>query len=345
MICHGRGFRLSWWWFMKNSDNPLTRAAEVIKSGGIVVFPTETVYGLGADAFNERAVRKIFKVKGRPADNPLIVHIADRRNLKALAASVPAAAQKLMDAFWPGPLTIIFKKNPRVPDVVTAGLDTVAVRLPNHALARAFIRAAGVPIAAPSANRSGRPSPTEAIHAKRDLGSKVDFFLAAEKTKYGLESTVINPLARPPVILRPGAITREDIEKVIGPVRLADAGTVIQSPGMRRRHYSPQTPLVLSPADWLTAAQAIAALIETYHRRQRRVGVLATRENCPRYKNADRIIVVGSRHHLKTCAGNLFKCLRDFDRFADVDIILAETFPEQGIGAAIMDRLKRAARR
>lgn len=326
---------------MENTDNPLLQAAEILKKGGIVVFPTETVYGLGADVFNEKAVRKIFKAKGRPADNPLIVHIADLKDLKKVARAAPAVAKKLIAAFWPGPLTLILKKAPTIPDVVTAGLDTVAVRLPNHALARALIRAAGAPIAAPSANRSGGPSPTEVAHAKKDLQGKVDFFLSAERTRHGVESTVINVLVRPPLILRHGAITREEIEKVIGKVSVVTGGErqAARSPGMRHKHYAPQTPLALA-----TAAESVHMLVARYHLKNKKVGVLGTREQYQQYKTADRVILLGSQKNPRACAGALFKALRDFDRFNDVDVIIAEPFAEAGMGAVIMDRLKRAAR-
>ena len=338
-----------------NSENPLLKAAEVIKKGGIVVFPTETVYGLGADATNARAIKKIFKAKGRPMDNPLIVHIADKKDLKKIVISVPAVAKKLMEKFWPGPLTIIFKKNLLpvrgkivISDEVTAGLETVAVRLPNHALARALIREAGVPIAAPSANISGKPSPTEASHAKKDLGKKVDFVLSAEKSKYGIESTVINVLVKPPVILRQGVVTREEIEKVVGKVNTANsklqmANGELISPGMRYRHYAPKAKLILPDAGPEDAPKIINHLIEKYQLAKKRVGVLGTRENYQHYKKADRVIILGSGKNLNTCAANLFKSLRDFDRFNDVDIILAEAFLEKGVGAAIMERLRKAA--
>ena len=353
-----------------NNENPLLKAAEVIKKGGIVVFPTETVYGLGADATNVKAVKKIFKAKGRSMDNPLIVHIADKKDLKKIVDSVPVVAKKLIDKFWPGPLTILFKKNSIIPSEVTAGLDTVAVRLPNHALARALIREAGVPIAAPSANISGKPSPTEASHAKKDLSKKVDFtpapleytkrhsgqlnkkvwgyILSAERSKHGIESTVINVLVKPPVILRQGAVTQEEIEKVIGKVNTANsksqmANGELISPGMRYRHYAPKARLILPDVEPRDTPKAIGYLIEKYQLAKKRVGVLGTRENYQSYKKANRVIILGSGKNLSTCAANLFKSLRDFDRFNDVDIILSETFLEKGIGAAIMERLRKAA--
>ncbi len=344
------------------TENPIAKAAEAIKKGGIVIFPTETVYGLGANVFNVDAVKKIFKAKGRPIDNPLIVHIADKKDLKKVVEKVPAIAKRLIDKFWPGPLTLIFKKRSEIPKEVTAGLDTVAVRLPNHALARAFIREAGAPIAAPSANISSKPSPTEATHAKKDLAKKVDFtptpsdyiakhgeelnekvwgyILSAEKSKFGIESTILNILTKPPTILRQGAVTREEIEKVIGPVKtsnIQNPTSKIQSPGMKYRHYAPNAKLILN------SPEEINSLVGEYHLKNKRVGVLGTRENYQRYKKADRVIILGSNKNLNTCAANLFKALRDFDRFNDVDIIFAEIFSEKGIGAAIMERLRKAS--
>lgn len=324
-------------------ENPILKAAEVIKKGGIVIFPTETVYGLGANAFDAKAVKKIFKAKGRPIDNPLIVHIADKKDLKKVAEKAPAIAKKLIDKFWPGPLTLILKKKPEIPNEVTAGLDTVAVRLPNHALARALIREAGTPIAAPSANISGKPSPTEATHAKKDLSKKVDYILSAERSKFGIESTVLNILTKPPTILRQGAVTREEIEKVIGKVEVLSLNSLkslkfkTSSPGMKYRHYAPNAKLILN------SPEEINKLIGEYQLKKKKVGALGTRENYQQYKKANRVIILGSVKNLNTCAANLFKALRDFDRFDDVDIILAEIFLEKGIGAAIMERLRKAS--
>ena len=322
------------------TENPIAKAAEAIKKGGIVVFPTETVYGLGANVFNIDAVKKIFKAKGRPIDNPLIVHIADRKDLKKVVEKVPAIAKRLIDKFWPGPLTLIFKKRLEIPKEVTAGLDTVAVRLPNHALARALIREAGVPIAAPSANISGKPSPTEAAHAKKDLVKKVDYILSAEKSKFGIESTILNVLTKPPTILRQGAVTREEIEKVIGHIEVSSLKSLkfkTIAPGMKYRHYAPEAKLILG------LPEEINKLIEKYQTKKKKVGVLGARENYQFYKKANRVIILGSSRNLNTCAANLFKALRDFDRFNDVDIILGEIFSEKGIGAAIMERLRKAA--
>lgn len=327
----------------RNAENPITKAAIVIKRGGVVVFPTETVYGLGADVFNETAVKKIFKLKRRPADNPLIVHIADKKDLRKVAATISPTTKKLIAAFWPGPLTLIFKKRPEVPDIVTAGLNTVAVRLPNHALARALIRAAGTPIAAPSANRSGRPSATEATHAKHDFGSRAGYLLAAEKSRLGIESTIINTLTRTATILRPGAIDREAIEKVIGKVTIVTADAKTIAPGMRHRHYAPRIKLIVVGDTPDVSLATIPSRIDWYHQHYKKVGVLAVREHCPMYKKADRIIALGSKKNMATCAAHLFGALRDFDRCHDVNVILAEALPETGLGATIMDRLRRAS--
>ena len=324
-------------------DNPLVQAAKVIKKGGLVVFPTETVYGLGANALNIQAVKKIFKTKKRPIDNPLIVHIAEKKDLQKIVTSVSAVAKKLIDKFWPGPLTIIFKKKNIIPNEVTAGLETVAVRLPNHALARAFIREAGVPIAAPSANFSGRPSPTEVSHAKKDLGKKTIFILDGGRSKFGIESTIINVLEKIPIILRQGAITREALQKVLGRVEVLDPkNSKIISPGTHHRHYAPRTKLLLVGSDWQTTSKEIESAIIKYNSQNKKVGVLGTRENYHFYKKADRVLLLGSQKNLSACAVNLYKSFRDFDRFGDVDLILAEVFPEKELGAVIMDRLRRA---
>ena len=324
--------------------NPLVEAAQIIRKGGLVVFPTETVYGLGANALDAKAALKIFKAKKRPVNNPLIVHIAEKKDIKKIVASVPAMAQKLIDKFWPGPLTIIFKKKEIIPNEVTAGLETVAVRLPNHALARAFIREAGVPIAAPSANLSGRPSSTEASHAKKDLGKKPIFILDGGRSKFGVESTIINILENPPVILRQGAVTREALQKVLGQVAVLNSkNSKIISPGTRYRHYAPRTKLALIGSSWQASPKEIELTIIKYHLKNKKVGVLGTRENYHFYKKADRVLLLGSQKNLPTCAVNLYKSFRDFDRFGDVDLILAEIFPEKELGAVIMDRLRRAA--
>lgn len=315
--------------------NPLQKAAAIIKKGGLVIFPTETVYGVGANVFSEQAVQKIFKVKGRPGDNPLIVHIADRRDVGKVALGMSTLAKKLIDRFWPGPLTIVLKKQPAIPEVVTAGLETVAVRLPNHALARAFIRKAGVPVAAPSANPSGRLSPTEPNHLKKGLAEKVDFVLTDKRSRYGLESTVVDVLRKPPVILRQGAITKEELEKVVGEIKIAGDSSPNRSPGMKQKHYAPKTRLILS--------DKIPVLVADYQKKGKKVGVLGSRENYYLYKKADRVILLGSQKNLSLCGRNLFKALHDFDRRGDVDVIIAEIFPEKGLGAAIMDRLRRAA--
>ncbi len=316
-------------------------AAHILQSGGLVAFPTETVYGLGANAFNSAAVAKIFEVKGRPMDNPVIVHLASIRDIGRVARSVPSIARKLARVFWPGPLTLVLPRHPDIPLVVTGGLDTVAVRVPDHLIARAFIRAAGVPIAAPSANISGKPSPTTAAHVAHDFGDRVPFVLDGGRTRVGVESTVVDCTADPPTILRQGGITYETLRRVVPTIVVATHTTSHKSPGTRYRHYAPRAPLMLTMSH---NGDDMVSEIQQYidaHRAER-VGVLATNEYAPRYRGAAAVVALGSRRNLRACARRLFAALREFDTM-DVDRIIAERFLEVGIGAALMDRLRRAA--
>ena len=238
-----------------NWDKQLDQAAEVLRSGGLVAFPTETVYGLGANALDEEAVKSIYRAKGRPSDNPLIVHIADTAAVKDLTDSIPGTAQALMDAFWPGPLTLVMPRSSLVPDIVTAGLDTVAVRMPSHPIASALIKKAGVPVAAPSANSSGRPSPTLARHVIEDMMGKIDVIIDGGNAEVGVESTVLDITVDPPVILRPGGVTLEQLRHVLGNVisdqtpGISDMAGTPKSPGMKYRHYSPKATMLLIQGD------------------------------------------------------------------------------------------------
>lgn len=325
----------------------IQKAAETIRKGGLVVFPTETVYGLGANALSSKAVRSIFKAKGRPSDNPLIVHIADKKSLSLLAKNIPQEAYLLAREFWPGPLTLVLEKNKIIPKEVTAGHKTVAVRLPANKTALALIRASGVPIAAPSANLAGRPSPTSARHAAEDLGEKADLILDAGQTKIGLESTVLDLTQKPFLILRPGEITKEQIEKIIGKVEFwkADPRSIAKSPGMKYRHYAPKAKLFLIKHDnAIGLAAVVKKLIRKHKNRGEKIGAMATQETSYLYKEADLILLLGSRNNLKVIAKNLFKTLRLFDE-NKIDVILAESFPEKGLGRAIMNRLAKAADR
>lgn len=329
-------------------------AARVIQDGGLVAFPTETVYGLGADALNAQAVAGIFAAKGRPADNPLIVHIADVEQLAELVAELPPAVDVLARHFWPGPLTLVLPRKPRVPDAVTAGLDTVAVRMPDHAVALALIRAGRRPIAAPSANLSGRPSPTEARHVWEDLAGRIDVILDGGPCRIGVESTVLDLTAERPTILRPGAITPEHLAPFLGAVRVHPAAAGVEhaasaeaaaepvrSPGMKYRHYAPRTPCILYEGDAAAIVRAVAQRVAQERAAGKRVAVLATAENAPAY-DADVVYVAGRRAEPETVARELYRSLRRLDE-AGVDLIIMEGVDPTGIGEAIMNRMRRAA--
>lgn len=323
----------------------VARAAEIIRAGGLVAFPTETVYGLGADAMNAHAVERIFIAKGRPADNPIIVHVADARQAAALAREVPAVAEKLMAAFWPGPLTLLFKKAAHVPDGVTRGLDTVGVRVPAHPVALALLAAAGVPLAAPSANASGKPSPTEAEHVLDDLEGRIDAVLDGGPTGVGLESTVLDVTVSPPVILRPGGLSRERIEAVAGPVSVAPEttppGEAPRSPGMKYRHYAPHAKLILYAGDPGAVHAAALQRFKVLAGHGTEVGVLCSHESAADYPR-DAVLDLGDRGDAGRAAALLYARLRALDERA-VDVILVEGLHEAGLGLAVMNRLRRAA--
>lgn len=337
--------------FAVDSANPaeeaLAQAAEVLRGGGLIAFPTETVYGLGANALDGDAVAKIYEAKGRPADNPLIVHVADREGVKQVAAVIPPKAEQLMERFWPGPLTLVLPKTPAVPDAVTCGLTTVGVRMPNHPVALGLIRAAGVPIAAPSANLSGRPSPTSAEHVIEDIAGRVDVVLDGGETGVGLESTVLDMTADPPVLLRPGGVTVEQLTAAIGPIVVdrSIAGAAPnerpRSPGMKYKHYAPKAPVILVDGPVLQMQAKIRDLLYEYQEEGRRVGIMCSVESRGVY-DAPVILEYGTREKPATIASDLFSTLRAFDRH-QVDVILAEGVPSTGIGLAIMNRLRRAA--
>lgn len=320
-------------------------AARILQDGGLVAFPTETVYGLGGDAKNPEASRKIYAAKGRPSDNPLIVHIAELTQLAQITAEVPAAARLLADAFWPGPLTMILTKNASIPYETTGGLDTVAIRMPSHPIARQFLQESGCMIAAPSANTSGRPSPTTAAHVREDLDGRIDVILDGGPVGIGIESTIIDLTEDVPVILRPGYITQEMLAEVLGEVRMdpgiADAKQPPKAPGMRYRHYAPCAELTLIEG---AMPQVIAYINERSaeaHAAGKVVGVLATAENADQYQ-ADHVVVVGHRSDEAEVARHLFEVLRSFDALS-VDVIYSESFAEAGVGQAVMNRLLKAA--
>lgn len=324
-------------------QHQLTEAAQFLQNGEVVAFPTETVYGLGANAYDEAAVDKIFKAKGRPSDNPLIVHIAHREDVEKLARFVPAGASKCMDVFWPGPLTLVLPATDRVPANVTAGLDTVGIRMPDHVTALSLIDLAGVPLAAPSANRSGRPSPTTAEHVLEDLAGKVAGVVDGGSAGVGVESTVLDFSGDVPMILRPGGITREMLREVIGEVGVdpaLESGTgTPKSPGVKYTHYAPKGEMWL--VEGASDQAAIGQLVHKAQQAGKKVGVLTTAERVDNYQ-ADAVVSVGLRSDLATVAAGLYDAIRRFDH-AEVDVIYSEAFPEQGVGVAIMNRLRKAA--
>jgi L-threonylcarbamoyladenylate synthase len=316
----------------------IAEAASLIRAGQLVAFPTETVYGLGADGLNPIALGRIYTVKGRPPDNPLILHLASRDQLPLVAADVPAIAQRLMQAFWPGPLTLILPKTSDVPDLATAGLTTVAVRMPAHPVALALINAAQTPLAAPSANRSGLPSPTTAQHVCDDLRGRIPLILDAGTTRIGLESTVLDVTCIPPIILRPGGITREAIEAVVGHLReVASMAQQGRSPGTRYRHYSPSARVwLVEDAQAETLQVAVAKALQ----HGERVGCLLHRLEPNQLPPLVKVIRLSGS--LAEYAQGLFSALRGLDGLG-LDVIVVEGVQEQGLGVAVMDRLRRAA--
>lgn len=337
----------SMWKVDKDVDRLITypqivEAARILAKNEVVALPTETVYGLGGNAENDEAVAKIFAAKGRPSDNPLIIHIANLNQLSNIAQEIPELAKRLMDAFWPGPLTLIFnKKKGKLSELATAGLSTVAVRMPNHPVALALIEAANLPIAAPSANLSGRPSPTTAQHVHDDLDGRIAGIVDGGPTGVGVESTVVDCTGNIPVILRPGGITKEQLEEVVGEVStdpaLTDEALAPKSPGMKYRHYAPNAPLYLV-ADGVNKIQE---LVDKKRAQGMKVGVMTTEDNVENYR-ADVIFPCGRRTQLETVAEALYDTLRAFNE-SDVDIIFGEVFPETGVGVAIMNRLTKAS--
>ncbi len=324
------------------------RGAELIKNGEIVAFPTETVYGLGANGLDAAAVSKIFKAKGRPSDNPLILHIADKGDAEKLWTGVPDVAKKLMDRFFPGPLTIIYKKSSIVPDIVSASLDTVAIRMPENETARKLISLAGVPIAAPSANTSGKPSPTNAKHVYDDMQGKIELILDGGECRVGVESTVIKINDDDSVtVLRPGAITKEMLEEEIKNVSVAKAvlnplkdGEKAESPGMLHKHYSPDCEVIVALGDIERQAEAINKEYEKTIKENKKCIILATKQTEHFYmaKNYD---IIGDRNEPMTLLHSLFAKLRQYS--TSVDLILCEAVDETGEGLAYMNRLLRAA--
>nr|WP_231572051.1 L-threonylcarbamoyladenylate synthase [Pontibacillus halophilus] len=317
-------------------------AAALLQQQQVVAFPTETVYGLGADATNEEAVQAIFDAKGRPSDNPLIVHVGNKEQVYEVVESIPPMAHALIDAYAPGPLTLIMKSNGVSAPNVTAGLSTVAVRIPDHPVAKALLETANLPLAAPSANRSGRPSPTTAQHVYEDLEGRIAGIVDGGATGIGVESTVVDCTGDKPIILRPGGITKEQIEAVAGPVgndeSSLNADDQPRSPGMKYTHYAPEAPLWLVEGD----VPFFKAQIAVLQQNGKKVGVMASEELAPEVEQADFVHVYGSRASLNEVAVGLYNALRSFNT-KDVDVILSEVFPEEGMGVAVMNRLRKAA--
>nr|WP_101896431.1 L-threonylcarbamoyladenylate synthase [Terribacillus aidingensis] len=317
----------------------MSEAAVLLKQGEAVAFPTETVYGLGADATNEKAVRKIFEAKGRPSDNPLIVHVANTNQLEDLVEEVPDVAHKLLEAFSPGPLTLILKSKGTVAPNVSAGLDSIGIRIPSHPVGLRLLEEAAIPIAAPSANISGRPSPTRAEHVVHDLDGRIAGIMDGGPTGIGLESTVLDCTEAVPVILRPGGVTAEAIQRVIGTVMI-DPGLAGEqkekpkAPGMKYTHYAPEAPLYLVKENMQQQADKLAEAGE-------KVGIIATEELAATL-DSERIQICGTRKNLATVAEHLYDALRHFKK-SDVSVILCESFSKQDVGAAIMNRLEKAA--
>ena len=331
----------------KDVKEGIYKAAEIIKTGGLVAFPTETVYGLGANGLDENAVPKIYEAKGRPSDNPLILHISEFDEIKNIVKEIPDVAFVLADEFWPGPLTMVFKKSDIVPYRTTGGLESVAVRMPSNKIARELIKMAGVPVAAPSANSSGRPSPTKADHVLSDLDGKIDMVIDGGTVDIGLESTIVDVTGEVPVILRPGFITEEMLSEAIGRVKTDDAVKNLspdkdlkpKAPGMKYRHYAPQGKMTIYKGNPEKVVKIINE--ETAKSEGKKTAVLATDET-KRYYKADIVISLGNREDCESIAHNLFDALRSFDDMG-AEIIFSEGFDESRLGFAIMNRLHKSA--
>ena len=329
----------------------IKEASEILRNGGLVAFPTETVYGLGGDATDKEASKKIYAAKGRPSDNPLIVHIAKFSQLEDISKDLPENARKLADAFWPGPLTMVVNKNKVIPYETTGGLDTVAVRMPNNPVALALIEESGCMIAAPSANTSGRPSPTKASHVYEDLSGKIEAILDGGSVDIGLESTIVDLTEDVVTILRPGYINMDMLKEVVGEVRMDpgivynDKGTTSgarpKAPGMRYKHYAPKGDLTIISGEEDIVVATINQMTKEALDKGQRVGIIATSESADRYKDGQ-VLVIGDRADEGSIAHNLYDILRQFDEIG-VDVIYSESFATPKMGQAIMNRLLKAA--
>lgn len=325
----------------------IEEAGKVIRNGGTVAFPTETVYGLGANALDDEAVRKIFIAKGRPQDNPLIIHVSTKE-ISELVKDVPEVAQKIIDKFWPGPLTVILEKKDIIPNVTSANLNTIGIRMPNSEIALKLIELAERPIAAPSANISGRPSPTEVERCVEDLNGRVDYIIGGESSDIGVESTIVDCTINPPLVLRPGGITLEMLKEINPEIELDKAlkskpndDFKPKAPGMKYKHYAPNAHLKIIKGKNEKTIEIINEIVENYIEKGNDVAILTTNENLNKFNNG-KVISLGSENDLKEIAKNLFEALRKCDDLG-VQYILCQGFEENGVGLAIMNRLNKAA--
>ena len=328
----------------------MMEASRILRSGGLVAIPTETVYGLAGDALSAQASGKIYAAKGRPSDNPLIVHISKIDDLYVVAESVPKKAVDLANRFWPGPLTMILNKSNKVPTETTGGLDTVDIRMPNNKIALELIERSGVHFAAPSANTSGRPSPTSAEHVIEDLSGKIDMIIDGGKVGIGIESTIIDLTEDIPTILRPGYITKTMLEEVVGEVKIdaaileenTDKNLVPKAPGMKYKHYAPKADMLIVLGDSDKVVEKINSLASEKIQGGKKTGIIATEETAEKYNKSCDVKTIGTRNSEETIANGLYKVLRDFDK-CDVDYIYSEGFMDDELGQAIMNRLLKAA--
>ena len=324
--------------------NEIKKHAKLIKEGNTVIFPTETVYGLGANALNENAVKKIYEAKGRPSDNPLIVHICDKEEVYNLAEDISEKAKIVMDNFWPGPITIVLNKKDIVPKTTSGGLETVAIRMPSNKIAQAIIRESGVPIAAPSANISGRPSPTKGDHVKEEMDGRVGGIILGGDCNFGLESTVLDMTEEIPMILRPGSITKEELEKLIGHVNLdpslekKEDNKKAKAPGMKYTHYSPNADVYIVSGDEQSVVEKINNMYKENINNNLKTGVMCINKNIHKYEG----LAIGLGNSLEEVGSNLFSALIEMDKH-NIDIIYSEEFPNSGVGRAIMNRLLKSA--
>ena len=330
------------------TDAELAEAAEILRNGGLVAIPTETVYGLGANALDESASKKIYEAKGRPSDNPLIAHISCMDELSALVSEIPEAGRKLAEKYWPGPLTMVFPKKEIVPYGTTGGLETVAIRMPSDPVANRLIKLAGVPVAAPSANTSGRPSPTKAEHVVEDMNGKIEMIIDSGEVGIGVESTIVDVSGKVPMLLRPGAITMEMLRETLGEVEIdpailgpLSADVKPKAPGMKYRHYAPKAEITLGEGEMEHVVEFINQEAKLALEAGLKVGIICTEESRESYQ-CGMLKVIGSRENEESVAHNLFAVLREFDD-QKVDCIFSESFSKDRLGQAIMNRLCKAA--